>query len=75
LWHTLNFWLDTAKQNPTQDLELLGFHVVNSNLRRQPQTAYAFSELRCSFAGQSLVPDVAVYGFQDQDLAKHYDVI
>ena len=41
---------------------LQSFLVTNINLLAQPQKlAYAFPELRCKFAGKSLVPDIAVF--------------
>lgn len=41
---------------------LQSFLVTNINKLGQPQKlAYAFPELRCTFAGRSLVPDIAVF--------------
>ena len=41
---------------------LQSFLVTNINKIGQPQKlAYAFPELRCTFAGRSLVPDIAVF--------------
>jgi Uma2 family endonuclease len=37
--------------------------VVNGQLRR-PKIARAFSELRCTFGGRSVVPDVSVFGWE-----------
>lgn len=38
------------------------FLVTNINKSAQPQKlAYAFPELRCTFSGKSLVPDIAVF--------------
>ncbi|MBD2091077.1 Uma2 family endonuclease [Microcoleus sp. FACHB-1515] len=43
---------------------------INAALRRQ-QTARAFSELRCTFGGRSIVPDISVFTwnriFRDED--------
>jgi Uma2 family endonuclease len=38
-------------------------NVIN-NLTESPKIAYAFSELRCTFGGASIVPDVAVFRWE-----------
>jgi Uma2 family endonuclease len=38
---------------------------VINNLVEDPKTAYAFPELRCSFGNRSLVPDIAVFQWEN----------